>query len=593
MIRTRTCGELTEKAIGQEAVLNGWVHRRRDHGGLIFIDLRDRWGITQVVFNPAQGTDTHTKAKDLRSEYCVAVKGTVAKRPAGTENPKIATGMIELIANRLEIFNPSLTPPFEIAEETELNEELRYQYRYLDLRRQSNLQRLVLRHEVLRVMRRVLEDERFIEVETPVLTKSTPEGARDYLVPSRLNPGKFYALPQSPQLFKQILMVAGFERYYQIARCFRDEDLRADRQPEFTQLDLEMSFVNEEMIFSLMEKLFSDVWKEVLHRDLPVPFPRLTYEESMRRFGTDKPDLRYGMELIDLTPLFAETSFQRFREVVAKGGVVKCVVVPEATRLSGKVIDGFTEAAKHLGAQGLVTIRLTEKEWICPVAKHLGEETLQRAVGQAKARPGDLILMVADQPAITARVLSGLREHSARLMELIPKGEFRFVWLTDFPLFQWDPELKRWQSEHHPFTAPRQEDIPLLEKEPQKVRSRSYDLVVNGVELGSGSIRIHERNVQEAIFRVLGLEPREVQERFGFLLEAFQYGAPPHGGIAPGIDRLITLMTDAPSIREVIAFPKTQKGVDLMTQAPSDVREDQLKEVGISVRKMISSVPRP
>ena len=591
--RTHTCGELNKSAIGRDVVLNGWVHRRRDHGGLIFIDVRDREGLTQVVFHPEGGQELHAKAHELRPEFCIAVWGKVSARPSGTENPKIVTGGIEVIVNRLEILNTSATPPFEInAEETELNEELRYQYRYLDLRRRAVLERMLLRHKVLQVMRRLLDAEGFIDVETPILTKSTPEGARDYLVPSRLNLGKFYALPQSPQLFKQLLMVAGFDRYYQIAKCFRDEDLRADRQPEFTQLDLEMSFVDEEMIFALMEKLFAAVWKEVLHRDLKTPFPRLSYREAMDRFGSDKPDTRYGMELIDLTPLFQQTAFQRFREVVEKGGAVKCIVASGAGVLSGKAVDAFTDAAKKLGAAGLVTIRVAQSELISPVAKHLGEATLRQIVERSGAKLGDIVLLVADNPAVVARVLGGLRTHVAEQLNLVPKGLFHFVWVVDFPLFQYDQELKRWQSEHHPFTAPREEDLSLLESDPGKVHSRSYDLVVNGTELGSGSIRIHRRDVQEAVFRVLGLPPEEVQQRFGFLLDAFRYGAPPHGGIAPGIDRLITLITDAPSIREVIAFPKTQKGVDLMTDAPSEVTEAQLKEVGISVRKIMGGLAR-
>ncbi len=591
--RTHTCGQLNKSAVGRDVVLNGWVHRRRDHGGLTFIDVRDRWGLTQVTFNPAQSEALHTKAKELRPEFCVAVWGKVAARPAGTENPKLFTGEIEVVADRLEILNTSATPPFEInAEEAELNEELRYQYRYLDLRRKPVLDRLTLRHQVLKTMRRVLDDEEFIDVETPILTKSTPEGARDYLVPSRLNPGKFYALPQSPQLFKQLLMVSGFDRYYQIAKCFRDEDLRADRQPEFTQLDIEMSFVDEEMIFSLVEKIFATIWKEVLHQELKTPFLRLSHAEAMRRFGSDKPDLRYGMELVDLTPIFRETSFQRFRDVTAKGGVVKSITAPGGAALSGKGVDAFTAAAKQLGAAGLVTIKVTGTELISPVAKHIGEQTLKQIVSAAGAKEGDLILLVADQPAVAARVLGGLRTYAAGQLNLVPEGQFHFSWIVDFPLFQYDQEAKRWQSEHHPFTSPLEEDMPFLETEPGRVKSRSYDLVVNGAELASGSIRIHRREVQEAVFRVLGLPSEEVQNRFGFLLEAFRFGAPPHGGIAPGIDRLITLMTDAPSIREVIAFPKTQKGVDLMTDAPAEVTEAQLKEVGISIRKVMGNLAR-
>ena len=591
--RTHNCGSLGPEAVNQTVRLCGWVHRRRDHGGLIFIDVRDRWGLTQVVFNPKSDAGLHTQAKELRPEYCVAVQGKVGVRPAGTENPKIATGRIEVIADGLEILNPSATPPFEISEEGEVSEELRYAYRYLDLRRESLRGRLILRDKVLQVIRRVLSEAEFIEVETPILTKSTPEGARDYLVPSRLSPGKFYALPQSPQLFKQLLMVAGFDRYFQIARCFRDEDLRAERQPEFTQLDLEMSFVDEEAIFGLMEKLFCAVWEEALHQSLQVPFPRLTYAECMERFGTEKPDLRFGMELADLTSCFAATSFRAFREIVDSGGKVKGLVATGGAVLSGKQVDGLTDVAKAAGGQGLVTVRVTEKELLSPVAKHLGEELLRSAVTKAGARVGDLLLLAAGKSEGASAVLGALRNHLASSLNLIPEGSpstgsgqgFAFCWVTDFPLFRFNPELKRWESEHHPFTAPRQEDLSFLEKEPGKVLSRSYDLILNGVELGSGSIRIHQRPVQEAVFRVLGLPAAEVQERFGFLLDAFRYGAPPHGGIAPGIDRLISLLTGASSIREVIAFPKTQKAVDLMTGAPSEVSEQQLKEVGISVLK--------
>ena len=583
--RTHTCGALRAADVGKPVKLCGWVHRRRDHGGLIFFDLRDRWGLTQIVFNPAAGADLHSRAKELRSEFCVSVEGTVQKRPAGTENPKLATGEVEMAVAAMELLNASATPPFEIAGEAEVAEELRYTYRYLDLRREELRERLLLRHRVIAVIRKLLDAEQFIEVETPVLTKSTPEGARDYLVPSRINRGMFFALPQSPQLYKQLLMVAGFDRYYQIARCFRDEDLRADRQPEFTQLDLEMSFTDEETIFALMEKLFAAIWREALGKELPVPFPRLTHAECVRRFGIDKPDLRFGMELVELTRSLDGTGFERFRDAIAKGSVVKGLVAVGGAAMTGKQVDHLTELAKQAGALGLVTIKVTEKERVCPVAKHLGEETLRRIVADSKAKTGDLILLVADSPERAGLALSALRGHLAQQMNLIPAGQFAFAWVTDFPLFKYNAESKRWDSEHHPFTAPKEEDKGMLESDPGKVRSRSYDLVLNGIELGSGSIRIHDRQMQEAIFRVLGLPEQEVKERFGFLLDAFRYGAPPHGGIAPGIDRLIALVTDAPSIREVIAFPKTQKAADLMVGAPAEVLPDQLKELGICIKK--------
>ncbi len=584
--RTHTCGELNPKAEKKTVTLLGWVHRRRDHGGLVFIDLRDRWGLTQVVFSPEEDKALHQQAEGLRPEFCVAVKGQVRLRPKGTENPKLATGMIEVVSQSLEILNESATPPFEVDEEKEQSEELRFGYRYLDLRRPSQTKHLICRHQVIRVIREVLDREAFLEIETPVLTKSTPEGARDYLVPSRLNPGKFYALPQSPQLYKQLLMVAGVDRYYQIARCFRDEDLRADRQPEFTQLDLEMSFVDEEGIFTLMEKLFKAIWKQVLGQDLKTPFPRLTYAECMERFGTDKPDLRYAMTLTDLTSLFSGTNFKRFQQVISDGGVIRGLAAPGGADLSAKETEDLIALAQAQGAKGMVPVCVTDQGLVSPVAKHLEASLLDETVKTLKGKKGDLILLVADSPRTASAALGAVRSVLAERLRLIPEKQFSFTWITGFPLFQRNTTENRWDSEHHPFTAPFDEDLSFLESDPGRVRARSYDLVLNGMELGSGSIRIHHRETQEAIFRILALDPQEVQARFGFLLDAFRYGAPPHGGIAPGIDRLIALITGAESIREVIAFPKTQKGVDLMMKAPDQVSERQLKELGINLKSI-------
>lgn len=587
MITRTPCGGLRASDVGKTVTVCGWVHRRRDHGGLTFIDLRDRSGILQVVFHPKE-PQVHARAKDLRAEYVVQIQGVVRARPAGTENPKLATGTVELEATEVQILNPSLTPPFEIAEEVEVAEEVRYAYRYLDLRRPIVQERLIVRHQVVRVIREFLDREGFVEVETPILTKSTPEGARDYLVPSRLNPGKFFALPQSPQLFKQLLMVAGFERYYQIARCFRDEDLRADRQPEFTQLDLEMSFVDEEEIFCLMERLLHEVFRQVAGRGISIPFPRMSYAEALQRFGTDKPDLRYGMTLTDVTDCFRDTGFERFKQVVASGGIIKGFVVPRgAGHPSGgwvvgtKEVDRLTEMAKTFGAKGLVSVRVNPQELVSPVAKHVGEPTLARVVETMGAQIGDLVLLVADVPKVAHDVLDRLRRLLGEQLHLIPEDRWEFVWVVDFPLFTYNAQTQRWESEHHPFTAPREEDVPNLASDPGAVRARSYDLVVNGSELGSGSIRIHSPEVQQQIFRILGMGEQESQARFGFLLEAFRYGAPPHGGIAPGIDRLVALLTGSPTIREVIAFPKTQKAVCLMTGAPGDVRPEQLQELGL------------
>ncbi|MBI3994439.1 MAG: aspartate--tRNA ligase [Nitrospirae bacterium] len=581
MKRTDDCGRLRKTDIGRTATLMGWVQTRRDHGGLIFIDLRDREGITQVVFNPTLSPDIHKQAKDLRSEDVIAVSGKVEARPEGTVNTHLSTGKVELIADGLEILNPAKTPPFPIEDNVLVSESLRLKYRYLDLRRPRMLANLKRRHQILRVVRNFLDGYGFIEIETPYLTKSTPEGARDYLVPSRVNPGQFYALPQSPQLFKQILMVAGMERYYQIARCFRDEDLRADRQPEFTQIDFELSFVDRDEILSLMEAMLTEVFQMVKGVSLPTPFPRLSYQEAMERYGSDKPDLRFGLEIHDVSSLVAGSSFQVFQEALSRKGVVKAMALEGKATLSRKELDELTEAAKTLGAKGLAWVKVSPQGFESPIVKFLGEPLLQKISGALTAKAGDLLLFVADQLKTAREVMGGLRVQSAERFGWIPADQFRFAWVTDFPLVEYDETEQRYVAMHHPFTSPMDEDLPLLESEPRRVRAKAYDLVLNGSEIGGGSIRIHRRDVQSRMFKLLGIEPAEAQEKFGFLLEALEYGAPPHGGIAFGLDRLVMILSGAESIRDVIAFPKTQKAICLLSDAPSHVTERQLKELHI------------
>ena len=559
----------------------GWVQSRRDHGGLIFIDLRDREGITQVVFNPTLSPDSHKQAHGLRSEDVIAVHGQVEPRPAGTVNPQLSTGEVELIAEDLEILNPAKTPPFPIEDNVLVSENLRLKYRYLDLRRPRMLANLKRRHQILRVVRNFLDGHGFIEVETPHLTKSTPEGARDYLVPSRVNPGQFYALPQSPQLFKQILMVAGMERYYQIARCFRDEDLRADRQPEFTQIDLELSFVDREEILLLMEAMLTEVFLAVKGMRLSTPFPRLSYPEAMDRYGTDKPDLRFGLEIHDVSSLVSDSSFQVFQETLNRKGVVKAMVLGGKAMLSRKELDELTEVAKGLGAKGLAWVKVSAEGFESPIVKFLGEPLLRKLSDALSAKTGDLLLFVADQLKTAREVMGGLRVRMAERFQLIPADPFHFVWVTDFPLLEYDETEQRYVAMHHPFTSPLDEDLPLLETEPRRVRAKAYDLVLNGSEIGGGSIRIHRRDVQTRLFKRLGIEPASAQEKFGFLLEALEYGAPPHGGIALGLDRLAMILSGAESIRDVIAFPKTQKATCLLSDAPSSATERQLKELHI------------
>ncbi len=577
--RTHTCNDLGLDHLGQECILMGWVLRRRDHGGVIFIDLRDRWGITQVVFNPEIDAEVHAKAHQLRSEWVLAVRGHVARRPADMDNPKLATGGIEVLVDELRILNTSETPPFPLDEDVEVSDTLRLQYRYLDLRRPEIARNLILRHQALQRVRGYLNDAGFLEIETPVLTRSTPEGARDYLVPSRVSAGKFYALPQSPQLFKQLLMVAGMDRYYQIVKCFRDEDLRADRQPEFTQIDMEMSFVDEEDIITLVEGMIAHLFEAGRGPRPSLPFPRMGYDEAMRRFGTDRPDTRFGLELVDLSDILRGCGFKVFQSALEKGGLVKAINAKGCGAFSRKDLDDLTEYAARFGARGMAWIKIKEDEWQSPITKFFSEDEI-RAMGQAlDAQPGDLILFGADSAKVVNQVLSELRLELGRRLDLLDRDRDAFLWVTDFPLLEYDQEAKRYTAVHHPFTAPNEEELALLDSDPAAVKSRAYDLVLNGNEIGGGSIRIHTPAVQQRVFKALGIDEEEAREKFGFLLRALELGAPPHGGIAFGVDRLMMLLTGSSSIRDVIAFPKTQKATCPLTDAPSTVARSQLTEL--------------
>ncbi|MDQ6106302.1 aspartate--tRNA ligase [Staphylococcus epidermidis] len=584
--RTTYCGLVTEEFLNEKVTLKGWVHNRRDLGGLIFVDLRDREGIVQIVFNPDFSEEALQVAETVRSEYVVEVEGVVTKRDAETINPKIKTGQVEVQVSNIEIINKSETPPFSINEENvNVDENIRLKYRYLDLRRQELAQTFKMRHQTTRSIRQYLDNNGFFDIETPVLTKSTPEGARDYLVPSRVHEGEFYALPQSPQLFKQLLMISGFDKYYQIVKCFRDEDLRADRQPEFTQVDIEMSFVDQEDIIAMGEDMLRKVVKDVKGIDVSGPFPRMTYAEAMDRFGSDKPDTRFGMELINVSQLGKEMNFKVFKNTVDNNGEIKAIVAKDAAnKYTRKDMDALTEFVNIYGAKGLAWVKVVDDGLSGPIARFFEDVNVETLKQLTEAKPGDLVMFVADKPNVVAQSLGALRIKLAKELGLIDESKLNFLWVTDWPLLEYDEDAKRYVAAHHPFTSPKREDIEKLDTEPENVQANAYDIVLNGYELGGGSIRIHDGELQQKMFEVLGFTNEQAQEQFGFLLDAFKYGAPPHGGIALGLDRLVMLLTNRTNLRDTIAFPKTASATCLLTDAPGEVSDKQLQELSLRIR---------